>query len=166
MMKIFKTLPFYFLFIVFVFLFWLVLALITVLMGETIGIRPGRVVLGILGIASIKLAYNIAWRLTKKTRGVNMIKENKKKVFLILLGLLLLTGWFYWTEWRPEKQIEKKVQKCLDKILEEYIVEWDERCEELGKEKGCELSESDTAEVSEKVNWISREDCLKKQFNN
>lgn len=32
-----------------------------------------------------------------------MIKENKKKVFLILLGLFLLTGWFYWFQYRPTK---------------------------------------------------------------
>ena len=32
-----------------------------------------------------------------------MIKENKKKVLLIILGLLLLAGWFYWFEYRPVK---------------------------------------------------------------
>ena len=32
-----------------------------------------------------------------------MIKENKNKVVLILLGLLLLTGWFYWFQYRPAK---------------------------------------------------------------
>ncbi|GAG29038.1 unnamed protein product [marine sediment metagenome] len=32
-----------------------------------------------------------------------MIKENKKKLCLILLGLLLLAGWFYWFQWRPTK---------------------------------------------------------------
>lgn len=30
-----------------------------------------------------------------------MIKENKKKVFLMLLGSLLLVGWFYWFQYRP-----------------------------------------------------------------
>lgn len=25
----------------------------------------------------------------------------KFKIFLIILGLLLLTGWFYWFQWRP-----------------------------------------------------------------
>lgn len=29
--------------------------------------------------------------------------ENKKKVFLMLLGLLLLAGWFYWSQYRPSK---------------------------------------------------------------
>jgi len=31
------------------------------------------------------------------------MKENKKIVLLILLGLLLLVGWFYWFQWRPVK---------------------------------------------------------------
>lgn len=30
-----------------------------------------------------------------------MTKEHKKKVFLILLSLFLLIGWFYWFQWRP-----------------------------------------------------------------
>lgn len=30
-----------------------------------------------------------------------MIKENKKKGILVLLGLLLLTAWFYWFNIRP-----------------------------------------------------------------
>ena len=30
-----------------------------------------------------------------------MPKENKKRVILILLGLLLLAGWFYWFQYRP-----------------------------------------------------------------
>jgi len=68
-MKIFKTLAFCFLFIVLILLFWFVIAVITVLMGETIGIRPGSVVLGILGIISLKLAWSMAWRLTKKPKG-------------------------------------------------------------------------------------------------
>lgn len=32
-----------------------------------------------------------------------MIKNNKKKVALILSGLFLLVGWFYWYEIRPSK---------------------------------------------------------------
>ncbi|GAG29040.1 unnamed protein product [marine sediment metagenome] len=65
-MKIFKTLAFYFIFIILVFLFWLVLAIITVLMGEATGVKPTIV---ILGIFSTKLAWRMAWKLTKKTRG-------------------------------------------------------------------------------------------------
>lgn len=30
-----------------------------------------------------------------------MIKENKKKLFVALMGLSLLAGWFYWFQWRP-----------------------------------------------------------------
>lgn len=29
------------------------------------------------------------------------IKENKYRVFLILIALLLLSGWFYWFQFRP-----------------------------------------------------------------
>ena len=29
-----------------------------------------------------------------------MIKKNKKKPYLILLGFLLLVGWFYWFQYR------------------------------------------------------------------
>jgi len=32
-----------------------------------------------------------------------MIKGNKNKVLLILLSLLLISGWFYWFELRPTK---------------------------------------------------------------
>lgn len=32
-----------------------------------------------------------------------MFKENKKKVLLTLLVLLLVSGWFYWYELRPAK---------------------------------------------------------------
>lgn len=32
-----------------------------------------------------------------------MTKDNKKKVLLILLGLLFLIGWFYWFQYRPAK---------------------------------------------------------------
>lgn len=32
-----------------------------------------------------------------------MIKENKKEMFLILSGLLLLAGWFYWFQYKPAK---------------------------------------------------------------
>lgn len=30
-----------------------------------------------------------------------MTKENKNQMMLILIGLLLLTGWFFWFQWRP-----------------------------------------------------------------
>lgn len=30
-----------------------------------------------------------------------LIKENKNKIALILVGLFLLTSWFYWFQWRP-----------------------------------------------------------------
>lgn len=30
-----------------------------------------------------------------------MIKENKKKILLTLLSLLLLVAWFYWFQYRP-----------------------------------------------------------------
>ena len=32
-----------------------------------------------------------------------MVKENKKKLLLILLGLFLLISWFYWSQYRPAK---------------------------------------------------------------
>lgn len=32
-----------------------------------------------------------------------MIKENKHKVILILLALLLISSWFYWFQYRPSK---------------------------------------------------------------
>lgn len=38
----------------------------------------------------------------KKENG-GRIKANKNKGLLILLGLLLLTGWFYWFQYRPTK---------------------------------------------------------------
>lgn len=31
------------------------------------------------------------------------IKQNKYRVLLILLGLLLISGWFYWYELRPAR---------------------------------------------------------------
>lgn len=31
------------------------------------------------------------------------IKENKNRIFLILLTILLISGWFYWYELRPAK---------------------------------------------------------------
>lgn len=34
---------------------------------------------------------------------MKIIKENKKKISLILLGFFLLCGWFYWFQWRPAK---------------------------------------------------------------
>ena len=33
---------------------------------------------------------------------MKIIKENKKKPYLVLLGLLLLAGWFYWFQYRQE----------------------------------------------------------------
>lgn len=64
-MKILKILLFYFLFIVLVFLSWVVIALITVSMGEVIGIKPGSVILGALGLYSIKWAKGRAKKLAK-----------------------------------------------------------------------------------------------------
>lgn len=31
------------------------------------------------------------------------IKQNKYRILLILLGLLLISGWFYWFELRPAR---------------------------------------------------------------
>ena len=73
-MKIFKTLVFYFLFIILVILFWIVIGLITVLMGETIGVRLedshiGSLILGGLGWLSVKQAWSMARKLAKKIKG-------------------------------------------------------------------------------------------------
>lgn len=32
---------------------------------------------------------------------MNILKQNKYRVSLILLGLLLISGWFYWFQYRP-----------------------------------------------------------------
>jgi len=32
-----------------------------------------------------------------------MIKANKNKVLIILLGTILISGWFYWFQYRPAK---------------------------------------------------------------
>ena len=47
-------------------------------------------------------------------------KENKRKTIYILLGLLLLAGWFYWFQWRPS-QIRKR---CEWSIFSEETVSY------------------------------------------
>ena len=64
-MKIIKALLFFILLVILVFLFWSAIGIITVLMGEIIGVRPGSIILGLLGFLSVKLAWNLTLKLTK-----------------------------------------------------------------------------------------------------
>lgn len=68
-MKIHKTLSFYLLFVVLVFIFWAMIGITSVLTGEVIGIRPGGLILGLLGFFAVKWAWSLAWKLIKKQRG-------------------------------------------------------------------------------------------------
>ena len=52
-----------------------------------------------------------------------MIKENKKKVFLTLLGLLLLIGWFYWFQYRPVKirsYCHERTKEKINSVVSKY----------------------------------------------
>lgn len=65
-----------------------------------------------------------------------MIKENKKKVFLMLSGLLLLAGWFYWFQWRPA-QIRNSCDRIAwdDAISKTYDPYWKNYREELDQKE-------------------------------
>ncbi len=58
-----KKFSYYFLWVILVLSSWFLIALITVLLGESIGIRPGRLILGALGLYSIKWAKETAKKL-------------------------------------------------------------------------------------------------------
>jgi hypothetical protein len=42
------------------------IGILTVLIGELIGFRPGSIILGFLGLYSIKLAWKVSFKLTHK----------------------------------------------------------------------------------------------------
>lgn len=45
-----------------------------------------------------------------------------KKLIIILL---LIIGWFYWFQWRPEIKIEK----CIEEAEKRYYKRWNSGCE-------------------------------------
>ena len=61
-MYIFTTIVF----VVFVLLSWSAIGIISVFLGEIIGVRPGGLILGILGLLSIKLSWDLALKITNR----------------------------------------------------------------------------------------------------
>ena len=66
--KILKTLSFSFMFVFLVFLSWTVIAIINVFIGEIMGVRAGGIILGALGIFTVKLAWDITRKIIKRER--------------------------------------------------------------------------------------------------
>jgi len=73
----------------------------------------------------------------------NKIKKNKHRIHLILLGLLMLTGWFYWFEYRPVKirQSCSWVKRHENAIIEQPPIS-EEELKKQGKFTDCSLYET------------------------
>lgn len=78
-----------------------------------------------------------------------------QKHWIILLLFLLVGGWFYWFQWRPEV----KREQCLQKAREEHEEAWNKHCERLGREKECGLSK-EAAEFYRKSWEESKDRCV------
>ena len=52
-----------------------------------------------------------------------MIKANKNKVLIILLGTILISGWFYWFQYRPAK-IRRECSRIAEKESVGYYDEY------------------------------------------
>jgi len=52
-------------FVTLVFLSWSAIGVISVLMSEVVGFRPGGLILGMLGLSSIKLSWDLTLKITK-----------------------------------------------------------------------------------------------------
>jgi len=57
----------------------------------------------------------------------------KLKIAILLLILSLIAGWFYWFEWRPEKELEK----CIAEVTEKAKENWNDHCERLKRGEDC-----------------------------
>ncbi len=62
------------------------------------------------------------------------IKENKNRIFLILLTILLISGWFYWFQFRPT-QIKHDcswIKRHIDAVPAQEAKTKEQKIKELG----------------------------------
>jgi len=78
------------------------------------------------------------------------------KYWPILVAFLLLAGWFYWFQIRPEIELKK----CYENVRLVYNNSWNSHCHYLGREDGCPLSSKKANDLKDSYQK-ERDRCVK-----
>lgn len=76
---------------------------------------------------------------------IDLIRKNK----IVLIIILIISGWFYWFQLRPEI----KLKKCLNTAFEKAHENWVMSCRKLDREDNCSLPSSKADDIKESLKY-------------